>query len=106
MSQYRPRDERRIDAMQFTGGEDNADEIKAWSGDNHVVSYYPDPPDDAPEHLGVLCRVGDIYSLITVELGQWLVKGSNETIYEIDPNTFDWLYEAVAVPADSHSRRE
>jgi hypothetical protein len=96
MPQFRSKGESLIDAIQFTGGLDNAQEIYDWLGPLHLLQHFSKYQASSPEHLMVReCRqnVDD-----RIDLNHWIIKSSNEGVYACAPDTFDWLYEPVQGP--------
>lgn len=96
-----------IDAIRFTGGEENAKEIIDWAGDNNVEYVETQEPwvaDDGrsgtngwPEHL----RIHTLEGTMNAEVGDYVIKGIKGEFYPCKPDIFHNSYEEVEIPVSN-----
>lgn len=79
-----------IEAIQFTGGQDNGYEILKLA-ENSINSCL----------IGDPTFLNDVIEIITLEgtmkakIGDWIIKGVNGELYPCKPDIFEKTYEAV-----------
>ena len=91
-----------VEAAQFTGDKESAEEIKAWVEKNwskvEVADY------SYEEKYGYDCleieTPDDDWEL---DVGDWLVKGVDGSLYPVKDETFKKVYEPVSEDTDKIS---
>lgn len=77
-----------IEAVHWTGGWDNYEEICAFIGNR---PDYNMNGESTPQELLIETLEGELYAL----LGDWIIKGIKGEFYPCKPDIFEATYEAV-----------
>lgn len=82
-----------VEAVQFTGNDENAEEIADWISDNwEDLEVECDNDIDGD---GVFIIIKPDGSEMTCPKNGWLVKGIDGSIYPVKDETFNKVYELV-----------
>ena len=91
-----------IDARYFDGGVDSAEEIIAWLSEHLVTAWWKEEAKsritsegkyivEMPETIRIMDRRGTL----DLAIGEYVVLGSNETVYIFQAEAFESAYEKV-----------
>ena len=80
-----------VTAMQFTGTEENHDELVAWVGKNVLVF----DQSRSPERWVSQVHIPTLEGMMTGRVGWWIIRGLKGEHYPCEPDIFDLTYERV-----------
>lgn len=80
-----------IEAMQWTGGKERFQEMKAFAGSSLICWHFNH------ETLSIATLEGTM----SASIGDWIIKGVKNEFYPCKPDIFTATYEAVEASSDA-----
>lgn len=89
-----------VEAIQFTGTKENCKEIKAYVENNWPGADVEDPDYYDEEYKCLSLQIETPDNDWELDIGDWLVKGVDGSLYPVKKETFEMVYEEAGDSVD------